>query len=76
MSVTASEQFPPFVLGEFGLRRMPTVAGEFSPFTPSGYGQRTSGADRARHGEGRAEHQELSPQRPASKGRASDEDPG
>jgi hypothetical protein len=64
MSVTASEQFPLFVLGKLGLRRMPTAAGEFSPFSPSGYGQRTSSADRARHGEGRAEHQELSPQRP------------
>src|SRR5438132_3135934 len=55
---------------------MPTVAGEFSAFSPSGYGQRTSSADRARHGEGRAEHQELSPQGPPSKGRANDEDPG
>src|ERR671933_1774991 len=76
MSVTASEQFPLFVLSKFGLRRMPTVAGEFSPFSPSGYGQRTSSADRARHGEGRAEHQELSPPGPPSKGRANDEDPG
>jgi hypothetical protein len=39
MSVTAPEQFPLFVLGEFCLRRMPTVAWEFSPFSPSGYGQ-------------------------------------
>ena len=65
-SVTASERFTLFVLVKFGLRRMPTVAREFSPFSPSGYGQRTSSADRARHGEGRAEHQELSPQGPAA----------
>ena len=75
-SVTASEQLPRFVLGKFGLRRMPTLAGEFSPFSASGYGQRTSSADRARYGEGRAEQQELSPQGPPSKGRANDEDTG
>jgi len=49
MSVTASEQFPLFVLGKFGLGRIPTGAGEFSPFSPSGHGQRTSRADRACH---------------------------
>src|SRR5204862_63438 len=65
-----------FVLGKLCLRRMPTVAGELSPLTPSGYGQRTSSADRARQGEGRTEQQELSPQGPASKGGANDEDPG
>ena len=76
MSVSASEPFPLFVLGKFGLRRMPTLAGKFSPLSPSGYGQRTSSADRARHDEGRAEHQELSPQGPPSKGGANNEDPG
>src|SRR5438874_11861609 len=76
MSVTASEQFPLFVLGKFGLRRMPTVGAEFSPFSASGYGQRTSRADRARHGEGRSEHQELSPQCPPSKGGANDKGRG
>ena len=60
-SVTPSDHFPLFGLGEFGVRRMPTVAGEISPFTASGDGQRTRGADRTRDGEGRAEHQELSP---------------
>src|SRR5438093_680288 len=72
----AAEQFLLFLLGKFGPRRLPTVAGECSPFSPSGYSQRTSSADRARRGEGRAEHQELSPQGPPSKGRANDEDPG
>ena len=51
MSVTASEQFPLFVLGKVGHGRIPTGAGEFSPFSPSGHGQRTSSTDRARHGE-------------------------
>ena len=60
-SVTPSEHFALFGLAEFGVRRMPTVAGELSPFTASGDGQRTRGADRTRDGEGRAEHQELSP---------------
>src|SRR5436190_3762873 len=76
MSVTASEQFPLFVLGKVGHGRIPTGAGEFSPFSPSGHGQRTSSADRARHGERGTEHQELSPQGLSSKGRADDEDPG
>jgi len=76
MSVTASEQFPLFVLGKFGLGRIPTGAGEFSPFSPSGHGQRTSRADRARHGEHGTQHQDLSPQGLPSKGRADDEDPG
>src|SRR5439155_19027261 len=76
MSVTASEQLPLFVLGKFGLGRIPTGAGEFSPFSPSGHGQRTSSADRARHGEHGTEHQELSRQVLSSKGRADDEDPG
>ena len=76
MSVTASEQFSLFVLGKFGLGWIPTGAGEFSPFSPSGQGQRASSADRARHGEAGTEHQELSPQGRPSKGRADDEDPG
>src|SRR5687767_7693826 len=76
MSVTASKQLPLFILGKFGLGRIPTGAGEFSPLSPSGHGQRTSGADRTRHGEGRAEHQELPPQRRPSKGRPNDEDSG
>ncbi len=36
MSVTAPEPFPLLVPGKFGLCRMPAVAGEFSPFSPSG----------------------------------------
>src|SRR6266581_1571988 len=76
MSVTASEQLPLFVLGKFGLGRIPTGAREFSPFSPSGHGQRTSSADRARRGEHGTEYQELSPQGLSSKGRADDEDPG
>jgi hypothetical protein len=76
MSVTASEQFPLFVLGKFGLSRIPTGAGEFSPFSAPGQCQRTSSADRARHGERGTEHEELSPQARSSKGRAEDEDPG
>src|SRR5437773_11300700 len=76
MSVTASEQFPLFVPGKFGLGRIPTGAGEFSPFSPSGQGQRTSSADRARHGERGTEQQEVSPHGCSSKGRADDEDPG
>jgi hypothetical protein len=76
MSVAASEQFPLFVLDKFGLGRIPTGAAEFSPFGPSGQGQRTSSADRARHGEGRTKQQELSPHGPPSNGRADDEDPG
>src|SRR6059036_825952 len=75
MSVTASEQFPLFVLGRFGLGRILTGAGEFSPFSPSGQGQRTSSADRARHGERGTEQEELSPHGCSSKGRADDEDP-
>src|SRR6185436_12043901 len=75
-SVPASEQFPPFALGKFDLRPMPTVAGEFSPVSPSGYSHRTGGAHCARRGEDRAERQELSPQGRSSKGRANDEDPG
>src|SRR5262245_6512357 len=62
MSVTASEQFPLCIL---------TRAAEFLPFSSPGHGQRTSSADRARHGEGGTKHQELSPVR--SEGR---EDPG
>ena len=76
MSVTVFEQFPLFVLGKFGLGRFPTGAGEFSPFSPSGQGQRTSSADRARRGERGTEHQELSPHARPSKGRADDEHPG
>src|SRR5437762_11657330 len=76
MSVTASEQFPLFVLGKVGHGRIPTGAAEFSPFSPSGQGQRTSSADRARHGEGGTKHQELCPQALPSKGRGDDEDPG
>src|SRR5258707_13665194 len=75
MSVTASERLL-FVLGKFGLGRLPTVAGEFSPFSPSGQGQRTSSADRARYGKRGTEQQELSPQGLPSKRRADDEDPG
>ena len=76
MSVTAPEQCPPLVLGKCGLHRVPAAAGESSPFSPSGEGQRTGSADRARHGEGRAEQQELSPRGASSKDRADDEDPG
>src|SRR5438093_5290854 len=76
MSVTESKQLPLFVLGKFGLGRIPTGAAEFSPFSASGHGQRTSSADRARRGEPGTEHQELSPQGSPSKGRANDEDPG
>jgi len=75
MSVAASEQFSLSVLGKFGLSVMPAVSRQFSPFGPSGYGQRTSSADRSRHGEGRAERQELSPHGSPSKSRADDEDP-
>src|SRR6266498_4994507 len=67
---------PLFVLGKVGHGRIPTGAGEVSPFSPSGQGQRTSSADRARHREHGTEHQELSPQGLSSKGRADDEDPG
>ena len=76
ISVTASEQFPLLVLGKLGLGRIPTEAGEFSPFCPSCYGQRSSSADRARYGEGGTKDQELSPQARPSKGRADDENPG
>src|ERR1041385_6932866 len=75
MSVTASEQFSLFVLDKFGLGRVPTGAREFLPLSPSGEGQRTSSADRARHGERGTEHQELSPHGRPSKGRTDDEDP-
>jgi hypothetical protein len=75
-SVTASQQFPLFVLGKFGLGRIPTGVAEFSPLPPSRHGQRTSSADRARHGEGGAKHQKLSPDALPSKGCGDDEDPG
>jgi hypothetical protein len=75
-SVISREQFPLFVLGKSGLVPIPTGAMEASPVSSSGYGQRTSSADRARHSEHRTEHQELSPQALPSKARADDEDPG
>src|ERR1041384_1223791 len=75
MSVTASEQLSFFVLAKFGLGRIPTGARELLPLSPSGQGQRTSGAGRARHGERGTEQQELSPHGRPSKRRADDEDP-
>src|SRR5881394_729063 len=75
-SVTGSEQFPLLILGKLGLGRIPTGAGEFSPFSPAGQGQRASSADRARHGERGTEHQELSPHGRPSKSRADDKDSG
>src|SRR6266513_1504583 len=76
MSVTASEQFPLFAPDKFGHGRIPTGAGELSPFSPFGEGQRTRSADRARRGERGTEQEELSPHGCSSKGRADDEDPG
>lgn len=74
LSVTVPAELPLFVAGTFGFGRIPTGAGECSPFSPSGDSQRTSSAGRACHGERGTEHQELSPQAPTSKGRSGDED--
>src|SRR6185503_14672918 len=76
MTKRCSRARPLFVLGKFGVDWIPTGAAECSPFCPSGHGQRASSADRARHGEGGTEHQELTPQVLPAKGCAADEDPG